>query len=62
MEAELIEELIEEDYRSLALFPKLCDDIEELVLEDFDQLREASEGDHTQMKEIRIELGAQLKN
>ena len=59
MATELIEELIEDEYRSIALSPELRDDIEELVLSDFDQLREASEGDRTQMEADRIELGAQ---
>ena len=59
MAAELIEELIEDKYRSIALSPELRDSIEELVLVDFDQLREASEGDRTQMEAVRIELGAQ---
>ena len=59
MAAELIEELIEDEYRSIALSRELRDSIEELVLSDFDQLREASEGDRTQMEAVRIELGAQ---
>ncbi len=59
MAAELIEELIEEEYRSIALSPELRDDIEDLVLEDFDRLRETSEEDRKRMELLRVELGAQ---
>ena len=59
MAAELIEELIEDEYRSIALSPELRDSIEELVLEDFDHLRDASAEERKQMEAQRIELAAQ---
>jgi len=59
MPVELIEELIEDEYRTIALSPQLRDDIEELVLEDFDTLQEAAADERRQLEQQRIELTAQ---
>lgn len=56
MSAELIEELVQDEYRTIALSPDLRDNIEELVLEDFDTLQEGSANDRQQMESQRIEL------
>ena len=56
MPVELIEELIEDEYRTIALSPQLRDDIEALVLEDFDTLQEAAAGERQQLEQQRIEL------
>ena len=56
MPVELIEELIEDEYRTIALSPQLRDDIEQLVLEDFDTLQEAAAGERQQLEQQRIEL------
>ena len=56
MPVSLIEELIEDEYRTIALSPQLRDDIEELVLEDFDSLQAAAAGERHQMEQQRIEL------
>ena len=56
MPIQLIEELIEDEYRTIALSPQLRDDIEELVLEDFDSLQAAAAGEQQQMEQQRIEL------
>ncbi len=56
MSAELIEELIEDEYRTIVLSPQLRDNIEELVLEDFDALQAGSANDRKQMESQRIEL------
>ena len=58
MAAEHIEELIEDEHRSIALSPELRDNIEELVLEDFDALQAASSGERQQMEGQRVELVA----
>jgi len=52
----LIEELIEDEYRTIALSPQLRDDIEEIVLEDFESLQAAAAGERQQMEQQRIEL------
>ena len=59
MAAELVEELIEDEYKSIALSPELRDNVEDLVLEDFDRLRDAAVGERTQMETQRVELNAQ---
>ena len=59
MPISLIEELIEDEYRTIALSPQLRDDIEVLVLEDFDSLQAAAAGERQQMERKRIELNAQ---
>jgi site-specific DNA recombinase len=59
MPIQLIEELIEDEYRTIALSPQLRDDIEQLVLEDFDNLQAAATGERQQMERQRIELTAQ---
>ncbi len=58
MSAEVIEELIEDEYRTIALSPALRDSIEELVLEDFDTLQAGSETEREQIESQRIELDA----
>ena len=59
MSYETIEELIEDEYRTIALSPELRDTIEELVLEDFDKLQASSADDRKQTEKQRIELAAQ---
>ncbi|TAN24858.1 MAG: recombinase family protein [Actinomycetota bacterium] len=59
MSYETIEELIEDEYRTIALSPQLRDTIEQLVLEDFDALQAAAAGERKQMERQRIELAAQ---
>ena len=59
MSAEMVEELIEDEYRTIALSPELRDSIEELVLEDFDTLQAGSTTERKQMETQCIELGAQ---
>ena len=59
MSAETIEELIEDEYRTIALSPALRDSIEELVLEDFDTLQAGSATERKQMESQCIELNAQ---
>jgi site-specific DNA recombinase len=59
MPVEVIEELIEDEYRTIALSPELRDNIEDLVLEDFDTLQAAAAGERKQMEQQRIELTAQ---
>jgi site-specific DNA recombinase len=59
MPVEIIEELIEEEYRTIALSPELRDNIEDLVLEDFDTLQGAAADERQQMEQQRIELMAQ---
>ncbi|MHB1522223.1 MAG: recombinase family protein [Ferrimicrobium sp.] len=59
MSAETIEELIEGEYRTIALSPALRDSIEELVLEDFDALQAGSATERKQMESQCIELNAQ---
>lgn len=56
MPLQLIEVLIEDEYRTIALSPQLRDDIEEIVLEDFDSLQAAAAGERQQMEQQRIEL------
>ncbi|WP_157749416.1 hypothetical protein [Jatrophihabitans sp. GAS493] len=52
-------ELIEDEYRTIALSPALRDTIEELVLDDFDRLHASSETEHDQLEQQRIQLVAQ---
>ena len=59
MHVEVIEELIEEEYRTIALSPELRDHIEALVLEDFDNLQAAAAGERQQMEQQRTTLTAQ---
>jgi len=56
MPVQLIEELIEDEYGTIALSPQLRDDIEELVLEDFESLQATAAGERQQMEQQRIEL------
>ena len=55
----LIEELIEDEYRTIALSPKLRDTIEEFVLEDFDSLQAAAADERKQLERQRVDLRAQ---
>jgi len=55
----LIEELIEDEYRTIALSPQLRDDIEEFLLEDFDSLQAAAAGERQRIELKWIELNAQ---
>ena len=59
MHVETIAELIEDEYRTIALSPELRDSIEELILADFDDLQAASAGERQQMEQQRIDLTAQ---
>lgn len=44
MHSELLEQLIEDEYRTIALSPDLRDAIDDLIQEDFETLKEASGG------------------
>ncbi len=59
MPVDLIEELIEEEYRTIALSPDLRDSIEELILEDFDTLQAAAAGERHDLEAQRTTLTAQ---
>ncbi|WP_298209095.1 recombinase family protein [Ferrimicrobium sp.] len=59
MSYEKIAELIEEEYRTIALSPELRDDIEELVLQDFDELQAGSADDRKLLEAQRVELTTQ---
>lgn len=59
MQAEVVEELIEEEYRAIALTPVLRESVESLILEDFDTLQAASVGERKTLEQQRIELTAQ---
>ena len=59
MLVETIEELIEDEYHTIALSPALRDSIEELVLEDFDTLQAGSATERRQMQSQCVELSAQ---
>lgn len=59
MPAELIEELIENEYRTIALSPDLRDTVEDLILEDFDALQAVSETERSELNQQRVELTAQ---
>ena len=59
MPVDLIEELIEDEYRTIALSPDLRDHIEELILEDFDTLQEAAAGERRDLEAQRTVLTAQ---
>jgi site-specific DNA recombinase len=61
MPAGLIEELIEEEYWTIALAPELRDTVETLILEDFDRLHAASETERKGLAQQRVELTAQRK-
>ncbi|GAA4404532.1 hypothetical protein GCM10023147_47110 [Tsukamurella soli] len=61
MRLTLIEELIEDEYRTIALSPELRDHIETLVLEDFDHLHATSEAQRQQLDQQRIDLEARRK-
>lgn len=59
MHVETIEELIEDEYRTIALSPELRDSVEDLVLEDFDALQAAAAGEREQMEQQRVKLTTQ---
>jgi site-specific DNA recombinase len=59
MPVDLIEELIEDEYRTIALSPELRDSIEELILEDFDTLQEAASVERRDLEAQRAVLTAQ---
>jgi site-specific DNA recombinase len=59
MPVDLIEELIEEEYRTIALSPELRDSIEELILEDFDTLQETAADERRDLEAQRTVLTAQ---
>ena len=59
MPVDLIEELIDEEYRTIALSPDLRDSIEELILEDFDTLQEAASVERRDLEAQRTTLTAQ---
>ena len=59
MPAELIEELVEDEYRTIALSPELRDTVENQILEEFDALRAASESERSELNQQRVELTAQ---
>ncbi len=57
--APMIEELIEDEHKSIALSPELRDNIEELVLEDFDALHARSQTEQRELEKQRVKLTAQ---
>ncbi len=59
MPADLIGELIEDEYRTIALSPELRDSIEQLVLDDFDDLQAATSAERQQLERQRVDLTAQ---
>ena len=59
MHADMIEGLIEDEYRTVALSPDLRDHVEDLVLAEFDELQAETTRESKQMKELRAELTAQ---
>jgi site-specific DNA recombinase len=59
MAVDLIEELIEDEYRTIALPPELRDNIEELVLEDFDALQEVAASERHKLEAQQTTLTAQ---
>jgi len=59
MSYERIEELIEEEYRTIALSPELRENIEELVFQDFDELQAGSADQRKLLEAQRIELTTQ---
>jgi site-specific DNA recombinase len=59
MPMSLIEELVEDEYRTIALSPELRDSIEELVLEDFDALQASSQTERREFDRQRVDLTAQ---
>lgn len=56
--AATLEQLIEDEYRSIALAPELRDAIDELVQIDFESLQEASAAERQQLDQQRIALTA----
>ena len=59
MPVDLVEELIEDEYRTIALSPELRDSIEELILEDFDTLQETASAERRELEAQRTALAAQ---
>lgn len=59
MPVEMVEGLIEDEYRTIALSPELRDSIEDLVLADFDDLQAESAAERQQMEQQRNALTAQ---
>jgi site-specific DNA recombinase len=59
MPVDLVGELIEEEYRTIALSPELRDSIEQLILEDFDTLQAAAAGERRDLEAQRTTLTAQ---
>ena len=59
MPVELIEELIEDEYRTIALSPELRDSIEQLIMEDFDTLQAAAADERRELEAQRTTLTAQ---
>jgi hypothetical protein len=59
MPLDLVEELIEDEYRTVALSPELRDNIEVLVQEDFEALQASAAGERRALDQQRITLAAQ---
>jgi site-specific DNA recombinase len=59
MPVDLVEELIEDEYRTIALSPELRDSIEQLILEDFDTLQAAAADERKDLEAQRTTLTAQ---
>ncbi len=55
---ELVEELIEDEYRTIALSQDLRDSIEALILEDFDALQAAAATERASLERQRVDLTA----
>jgi site-specific DNA recombinase len=59
MHSELLEQLIEDEYRTIALSPDLRDAVDDLIQEDFETLKEASGRERQLLDQQRITLTAQ---
>ncbi len=59
MLVDLVAELIEDEYRTIALSPELRENVEQLILEDFDNLQEAATAERHDLEAQRSTLVAQ---
>jgi len=59
MPVDLIEELIEDEYHTIALSQQLRDSVEELILADFDTLQAATSQERNDLEQQRSQLTAQ---
>jgi site-specific DNA recombinase len=59
MPVDLVADLIEDEYRTIALAPDLRDNVEALILEDFDDLHAAAATERSDLEAQRVTLTAQ---